>query len=48
MSDCKCSKCGNIFPHENLIAEPDYDYPGGPATMTYVSPCCGAGYRDEW
>ena len=42
----KCSKCGKLF--SDLISEPEQDYPGGHISVNFMSPCCGAGYFDEW
>lgn len=48
MKDCKCNKCGKEFSHDELIREAEYDYPGAPVSVIFLSPCCGAGYTDEW
>lgn len=42
----KCNKCGKFF--DESISESEQDYPGGHVSLIYLSPCYGAGYRDEW
>lgn len=42
----KCNKCGELF--EEPIAIPYSEYPGASVQNEYISPCCRAGYRDEW
>jgi len=42
----KCNKCGKLF--DEMVSEIEQDYPGGHVSTIYLSPCCSAGYKDEW